>query len=206
MTSKRRAGRDGRYEWRKCTVGKQIDMRIRGLLAAACLAPTPALAQALNYTTFGNPGSMVTTVTGIRGNGMTGDFTTGTGGSTAGVLYTLPSLTPAPYPNASAPPVNFTGATTNTPYGPSFGSASGILRGVGSYKSHGLSGADVRRSRLSLRRRQRARPAAHDAARRPQRLQHDRPLDLRQPARRQLGHRQRRRGQRLPLQHRHRRR
>ena len=27
-----------RYEWRKCTVGKQIDMRIRGLLAAACLA------------------------------------------------------------------------------------------------------------------------------------------------------------------------
>jgi uncharacterized protein with beta-barrel porin domain len=116
-------------------VGKQIDMRIRGLLAAACLAPTPALAQALNYTTFGNPGSLVTTVTGIRGNGMTGDFTIGTGGNTAGVLYTLPSLTPAPYPNASAPPVNFTGATTNTPYGLSFGSASGIMRGTGSYKS-----------------------------------------------------------------------
>jgi subtilase-type serine protease len=135
MTSKQRAGRDGRYEWRKCTVGKQIDMRIRGLLAAACLAPTPALAQALNYTTFGNPGSLVTTVTGIRGNGMTGDFTIGTGGNTAGVLYTLPSLTPAPYPNASAPPVNFTGATTNTPYGLSFGSASGIMRGTGSYKS-----------------------------------------------------------------------
>ena len=124
-----------RYEWRKCRMGKQIDMRIRGLLAAASLAPTPALAQALNYTTFGNPGSLVTTVTGIRGNGMTGDFTTGTGGSTAGVLYTLPSLTPAPYPNTSAPPVNLTGATTNTPYGLSFGSASGIMRGTGSYKS-----------------------------------------------------------------------
>ena len=110
-------------------------MRIRGLLAAACLAPTPALAQALNYTTFGNPGSLVTTVTGIRGNGMTGDFTIGTGGATAGVFYTLPSLTPAPYPNASAPPVNFTGATTNTPYGLSFGSATGIMRGIGSYKS-----------------------------------------------------------------------
>ncbi len=110
-------------------------MRIRGLLATACLAPTPALAQLLDYTTFGNPGSMVTTVTGIRGNGMTGDFTLGTGGSTAGVLYTLPSLTPAPYPNASAPPINFTGATTNTPYGLSFGSASGIMRGTGSYKS-----------------------------------------------------------------------
>ena len=135
MTSKRRAGRDGRYEWRKCRVGKQIDMRIRGLLAAACLAPTPALAQALTYTTFGNPGSLVTTVTGIRGNGMTGDYTIGTGGATAGVLYTLPSLSPAPYPNASSPPVNFTGATTNTPYGLSFGSASGIMRGTGSYKS-----------------------------------------------------------------------
>ena len=136
-----------RYEWRKCRMGKQIDMRIRGLLAAASLAPTPALAQALNYTTFGNPGSLVTTVTGIRGNGMTGDFTTGTGGSTAGVLYTLPSLTPAPYPNSSAPPVNLTGATTNTPYGPSFGSASGIMRGIGSYKPAAF-GADVRRPRL----------------------------------------------------------
>ncbi|MGZ5911117.1 MAG: autotransporter domain-containing protein, partial [Reyranella sp.] len=118
-------------------------MRIRGLLAAACVAPTPALAQALNYTTFGNPGSVVTTVTGIRGNGMTGDFTTGTGGSTAGVFYTLPSLTPAPYPNASAPPINFTGATTNTPYGPSFGSATGILRAVGSYKTTANGAGDL---------------------------------------------------------------
>src|SRR5688572_17493477 len=100
-----------------------------------CSVSTAALAQALNYTTFGNPGSVVTTVTGIRGNGMTGDFTTGSGGATAGVLYTLPSLSPAPYPNASAPPVNFTGATTNTPYGLSFGSASGIMRGTGSYKT-----------------------------------------------------------------------
>ena len=112
-------------------------------LATACLAPTPALAQALNYTTFGNPGSLVTTVTGIRGNGMTGDFTIGTGGSTAGVFYTLPSLTPAPYPNASAPPVNFTGATTNTPYGPSFGSATGILRVVGSYKTTANGNGDL---------------------------------------------------------------
>jgi subtilase-type serine protease len=118
-------------------------MRIKGLLAAACLAPTPALAQALNYTTFGNPGSLVTTVTGIRGNGMTGDFTTGAGGSTAGVFYTLPSLTPAPYPNPSAPPVNFTGATTNTPYGPSFGSATGILRVVGSYKTTANGNGDL---------------------------------------------------------------
>ena len=107
-----------------------------------CSVSTAALAQALNYTTFGNPGSVVTTVTGIRGNGMTGDFTIGTGGATAGVLYTLPSLTPAPYPNASAP-VNFTGATTNTPYGLSFGSASGIMRGTGSYKTAANGSGDL---------------------------------------------------------------
>ena len=108
-----------------------------------CSVSTAALAQALNYTTFGNPGSVVTTVTGIRGNGMTGDFTTGSGGATAGVLYTLPSLTPAPYPNASAPPTNFTGATTNTPYGLSFGSASGIMRGTGSYKTAANGSGDL---------------------------------------------------------------
>ena len=107
-----------------------------------CSVSTAALAQALNYTTFGNPGSVVTTVTGIRGNGMTGDFTIGTGGATAGVLYTLPSLSPAPYPNASAP-VNFTGATTNTPYGLSFGSASGIMRGTGSYKTAANGSGDL---------------------------------------------------------------
>lgn len=108
-----------------------------------CSVSTAALAQSLSYTTFGNPGSTVTTVTGIRGNGMTGDFTTGSGGATAGVLYTLPSLTPAPYPNASAPPVNFTGATTNTPYGLSFGSASGIMRGTGSYKTAANGSGDL---------------------------------------------------------------
>jgi subtilase-type serine protease len=55
----------------------------------------------------------------------------------------LPSLSPAPYPNASAPPVNFTGATTNTPYGLSFGSASGIMRGTGSYKTAANGSGDL---------------------------------------------------------------
>src|SRR6187431_2196566 len=116
----------------KFGVAKRLASALLGT-SALCSPAAPALAQALTYTTFGNPGSVVTTVTGIRGNGMTGDYTTGTGGATAGVIYTLPSLTPAPYPNASAPPINFTGATTNTPYGLSFGSASGIMRGTGSY-------------------------------------------------------------------------
>jgi subtilase-type serine protease len=104
----------------------------------------PAFGQALNFTTFGYPGSNITTVTGIRGNNMTGNFSIpDSGGATGGLLYTLPSLSPAPYPNASAPPVNFTGATSATPYGPSFGSASGILRVVGSYKTAANGNGDL---------------------------------------------------------------
>lgn len=120
-------------------------LRLAALLAAPllCSVSTAALAQALNYTTFGNPGSVVTTVTGIRGNNMTGDFTLGSGGATGGVLYTLPSLTPAPYPTATSSGVNLTGATTNTPYGPSFGSASGIMRGTGSYKTTANGSGDL---------------------------------------------------------------
>lgn len=101
-----------------------------------CSVSTAALAQALNFTTFGVAGSNITTVTGIRGNNMTGNFSIpNSGGATGSLLYTLPSLVPAPYPDASSPPVNFAGATSATPYGASFGSATGILRTVGSYKT-----------------------------------------------------------------------
>ncbi|SEO93983.1 Uncharacterized conserved protein, contains a C-terminal beta-barrel porin domain [Rhodospirillales bacterium URHD0017] len=108
-----------------------------------CSVSTAALAQALNFTTFGVAGATVTTVTGIRGNTMTGDYTLGTGGATGGQLYTLPSLTPAPYPTATSSGVNLTGATTNTPYGPSFGSATGILRVTGSYKTTANGSGDL---------------------------------------------------------------
>src|SRR5262249_16919785 len=108
-----------------------------------CSVSTTALAQALNFTTFGVAGSKVTTVTGIRGNTMTGDYTLGSGGDTGGQLYTLPSLTPAPYPIATASGVNLPGANTNTPYGPSFGSATGILRVAGSYKTTANGAGDL---------------------------------------------------------------
>jgi len=124
---------------------------IGGIRAAAwlaapllCSVSTAALAQALNFSTFAYPGSTITTVTGIRGNNMTGNFSiANSGGATGSLLYTLPSLTPAPYPNASSPPVNFTGATSATPYGPSFGSATGILRTVGSYKTAANGNGDL---------------------------------------------------------------
>ncbi len=111
--------------------------------SALSLLPAPVLAQDLSYTTFGNPGSVVTTVTGIRGNNMTGDFTLGSGGATGGVLYTLPSLVPVPFPTSTSSGVNFNGATTNTPYGPSFGSATGILRVAGSYKTTANGNGDL---------------------------------------------------------------
>jgi subtilase-type serine protease len=123
----------------------RLAARLSAYLAAPllCSVSTTALAQALNFTTFGTPGSMVTTVTGIRGNNMTGDYTLGSGGATGGQLYTLPSLSPAPYPIAISSGVNLLGATTNTPYGPSFGSASGILRVAGSYKTASNGSGDL---------------------------------------------------------------
>ena len=47
--------------------------------ATACLLGgtalgSPALGQALNFTTFGYPNSTITTVTGLRGNNMTGNY------------------------------------------------------------------------------------------------------------------------------------
>ncbi|WP_421995841.1 autotransporter outer membrane beta-barrel domain-containing protein [Reyranella sp.] len=118
------------------TNGKRRLKFAAGLTASLlCSVSTAAFGQSLNFITFGNPGSVVTTVTGIRDRNMTGDYTLGSGGDTGGQLYTLPSLVAAPYPTATSSGANLTGATTNTPYGPSFGSATGILRVTGSYKS-----------------------------------------------------------------------
>lgn len=48
---------------------------------------------------------------------------------------TLANSTQIPFPTYTANGSNFTGAISSTPYGPSFGSTSGILRVVGSYKT-----------------------------------------------------------------------
>ncbi|CAN5819163.1 autotransporter outer membrane beta-barrel domain-containing protein [soil metagenome] len=111
---------------------------------ALCTLSQTARAQALDFTTFVYPGSSVNTVTGIRGNNMTGNYSLGAGGNTGSLLYTLPSLTPAPFPIATASGVNFPfNATSATPYGPNFGSAGGILRVVGSYKTAATGAGDL---------------------------------------------------------------
>lgn len=103
-----------------------------GLIQAADID----LATISGFTSFQYPGSSVTTITGIRDRNITGNFST-TDGNTGGVLYdnTISSSTYIPYPTATSNLSNFPGAISSTPYGPSFGSSSGILRVTGSYKT-----------------------------------------------------------------------
>ena len=89
----------------------------------------------LDFTTYQFGNSTVTTVTGIRGDNMTGNYSTGSGGNTGGLLFRLSTGSVAPFPYATSNNSNFPGAISSTPYGPSFGSATGILRVGGSYKT-----------------------------------------------------------------------
>ena len=133
------------------------------------------------------PAASVTTVTGIRGNGMTGDFTIGTGGATAGVLYTLPSLTPAPYPNASRRPSTSPAPPATRPTGrasarrpASCASAAATRRRptAAAISAISIDGANAPGQQLTTLR---------GAANGP--INTHRPLHLRQPGRRQLRHR-----------------
>ena len=96
---------------------------------------TPARAQ-LDFTTFQYGDSKITTVTGIRGDNMTGNYSIpSSGGDTGGLLFKLSTGAVLPFPSATAGASNFPGGTSSTPYGPSFGSPTGILRVGGSYKT-----------------------------------------------------------------------
>jgi subtilase-type serine protease len=102
---------------------------------SAGLIATPAAAQ-LNFQTFQFDSSTITTVTGIRANNMTGNYSiANSGGSTGGLLFNLSTGAYSPFPAATANGSNYPGAISSTPYGPNFGSAAGILRVVGSYKT-----------------------------------------------------------------------
>jgi subtilase-type serine protease len=107
------------------------------LLAAptVSLVATPAKAQ-LSFQTFQFDSSTITTVTGIRANNMTGNYSiANSGGNTGGLLFNLSTGANSPFPTATANGSNYPGGTSSTPYGPNFGSAAGILRVVGSYKT-----------------------------------------------------------------------
>ena len=106
------------------------------IVPGAILAADIDLETASGFTSFQYPGSSVTTVTGIRDSNITGNFST-TAGNTGGLLFqnTLSNSTYIPYPTATSNLANFPDAVSSTPYGPSFGSVSGILRVAGSYKT-----------------------------------------------------------------------
>lgn len=101
-------------------------------VSGSILAASIDLSSISGFTSFQYPGSGVTTVTGIRDRNITGNYST-TGGNTGGLLFdnSISNTTDSAYPTATSNLSNFSGAISSTPYGPSFGSSSGILRVVG---------------------------------------------------------------------------
>ena len=121
-------------------------LRLKPLYLLCMLAVAPVvqsadidLQGAPDFASLQYGSSSVTTVTGIRDRNITGNFSIGSSGNTGGLLFdnTLSMSAASPYPEATANQSNYPGAVASTPYGPSFGSASGILRTVGSFKAVG---------------------------------------------------------------------
>jgi subtilase-type serine protease len=105
--------------------------------ASVCSIAAPVQAQ-LSYTTldFGTTGTFLT---GIRGNNVVGNYVVPGTSNTGGLLYSLSTGTWTAFPVATPNGANFPGALASSPYGPSFGAQSGILRVVGSYKTQSSS-------------------------------------------------------------------
>ncbi len=99
-----------------------------GMIAGAqAQSVAPTSYQTLNYGTSG------TFLTGIRGNTIVGNYVVPGSGATGGLLYDMTSGVWSALPVATANGVNYPGAIGSSPYGPSFGSQTGVLRAVGSY-------------------------------------------------------------------------
>ena len=100
------------------------------------VAATIDLSEAPDFTSYQFGTGNITTVTGIRDRNITGNYVIGNG-NTGGLLFndSLSDSTYSAYPTATLNQSNFPGAISSTPYGPSFGSSLGIMRGVGSYKT-----------------------------------------------------------------------
>lgn len=96
-------------------------------VAGAQAQSAPTIYQTLNYGTSG------TFLTGIRGNTIVGNYVVPGTGATGGLLYDMTSGSWSAFPVATSNGVNYPNATGSSPYGPSFGSQTGILRTVGSY-------------------------------------------------------------------------
>ncbi|WP_198666170.1 autotransporter outer membrane beta-barrel domain-containing protein [Tropicimonas sp. IMCC34043] len=80
-------------------------------------------------------GETTTFLTGIRGDNVVGNYVIPGTTATGGLYYNLGTQVWAPMPVATEDGVNFPGAISSSPYGPSFGTPAGILRTVGSYQT-----------------------------------------------------------------------
>jgi subtilase-type serine protease len=87
----------------------------------------------LTYKELVFDSSGFTGVTGIRGDNMTGNYAIAGTGNTGGLLYRFSTGAFQPFPMPTANGSNFPGAISSTPYGPTFGAPTGILRVVGSF-------------------------------------------------------------------------
>ena len=101
-----------------------------GVLSPAAATPRPPTAyETLTY------GTTSTFVTGIRGTTIVGNYVIPGTSETGGLLYDLTTETWSALPFATANGANFPGAIGSSPYGPSFGTQTGVLRAVGSYQT-----------------------------------------------------------------------
>ncbi|MBB3769645.1 outer membrane autotransporter protein [Angulomicrobium tetraedrale] len=98
-----------------------------GIDGFAHVAAAQTVYETLNFGTTG------TFLTGIRGDNIVGNYTIGT--ATGGLYYNMVTQAWSPMPVSTADGVNYPGATSSSPYGPSFGNPGGILRTVGSYQT-----------------------------------------------------------------------
>ena len=85
--------------------------------------------ETLNYGTSG------TFLTGIRGDNVVGNYVIPGTTETGGIYYNLATKVWSPLPVATANGANFPGAIGSSPYGPNFGTPTGIMRAVGSYQT-----------------------------------------------------------------------
>ena len=102
-----------------------------GLTSAALTSAAHAQTayETLNY------GTSSTFLTGIRGDNIVGNYVIPGTTETGGIYYNLATKTWSPMPEATENGANFPGAIGSSPYGPNFGTPSGILRVVGSYQT-----------------------------------------------------------------------
>lgn len=110
------------------------------LIPVTCGLATSLSAQQLNYINIPYSGGEAN-FTGIRGANIVGNYIIPNGGgASGGVLYNTVTRTWTSVPTSTANGVNYPGAYTALPYGPTFGSPDGIFRLVGSYKPTSSSG------------------------------------------------------------------